>query len=204
MDTKQKILDFSLKLFSENGFEAVSIRQICSYVKIKESSIYYFFKNKRAILDELIDTFEKRSEKMMNIFEASLSNINSFNVNSFKNVCDIYFEQYLMDDFSNKVLRILSIEQLNNEDLQKKYQIWVFEKPLDFQKNIFNILNNLKLLNQQDSEYLAIKYYSPIYYYTQRWLLSGKLNNYKKENFRLNAYKHIQNFFKELNIKGGL
>lgn len=107
MDTKQKILDVSLKLFSENGFEAVSIRQICSYVKIKESSIYHFFKNKRAILDEFIDTFEKRNEEMMNIF-------------------------------------------------------------------------------------------------TQRWLLSGKLTNYKKENFRLNAYKNIQYFFNELNIKGGL
>ena len=54
-DTKQKILEVSLDLFSQKGFSAVSIRDICAQVKIKESSVYYHFKNKQAIFDELID-----------------------------------------------------------------------------------------------------------------------------------------------------
>lgn len=40
-DTKQRILDVSLELFSQNGFSAVSIRDICRQVQIKESSVYY-------------------------------------------------------------------------------------------------------------------------------------------------------------------
>ena len=48
-DTKQRILDVSLELFSQNGFSAVSIRDICRQVQIKESSVYYYFKSKQAI-----------------------------------------------------------------------------------------------------------------------------------------------------------
>ena len=48
--TKERILDISLQLFSQYGFSAVSIRDICGQVHIKESSVYYHFTNKRAIL----------------------------------------------------------------------------------------------------------------------------------------------------------
>ena len=54
-DTKQRILDVSLELFSQNGFSAVSIRDICRQVQIKESSVYYYFKSKQAIFDELLN-----------------------------------------------------------------------------------------------------------------------------------------------------
>ena len=47
MNTKEKILDVSLSMFSTSGYEAVSIRDICRTVGIKESSIYYHFKNKQ-------------------------------------------------------------------------------------------------------------------------------------------------------------
>ena len=36
-DTKQKILEVSLDLFSQKGFSAVSIRDICAQVKIKKA-----------------------------------------------------------------------------------------------------------------------------------------------------------------------
>ena len=46
-ETKQKILDVALDLFSQNGFSAVSIRDICKVVDIKESSVYYHLKINR-------------------------------------------------------------------------------------------------------------------------------------------------------------
>lgn len=199
-NTKQRILDVALNLFSQNGFSVVSIRDICGQVKIKESSVYYHFENKQAIFDKLIDIFEKKSEDMMTKLEESLTLNIEFNNNSFKNICDIYFNQYLMDDFCNKILRLLSIEQLNNDEIQKKYEFWLFENPLNFQKKVFSKLINLQVIKNNDSEYLAIKYYSPIFYYTERWLLSGTLTDYKKEKFCLNAYKHIHSFFNELDI----
>lgn len=57
MDTKQKILECSLALFSEKGFHGVSIREIAKAVGIKESSIYNHYAGKQAIIDEICSRF---------------------------------------------------------------------------------------------------------------------------------------------------
>ena len=57
MSTRDKIMDVALNMFSERGYEAVSIRDICGEVGIKESTLYYHFKNKKDILDSLIEKF---------------------------------------------------------------------------------------------------------------------------------------------------
>ena len=64
-ETKQKILDVSLDLFSQKGFSAVSIRDICKSVGIKESSVYYHFKNKQSIFNELLQRFETTATDLM-------------------------------------------------------------------------------------------------------------------------------------------
>lgn len=200
-DTKQKILDVSLELFSKKGFAAVSIRDICAKVEIKESSVYYHFKNKQAILDELFVRFEKAASDIMLRLEQSLS-VQSYNPQAdfFQNVCDIFFEEYLMDDFCNKVMRMLEIEQFNSYQFQAIYERWMFSKPLTFQSKVFTMLMKIGVTQTVDSDYLAIKYYAPIYMFAQRWLLCGPLDDERKDSFRANAYHHIQMFFAEIGM----
>jgi len=56
--TKERIFDVSLDLFSEKGYDGVSVREIAREVGIRESSIYNHYKNKEAILDAIIDYFQ--------------------------------------------------------------------------------------------------------------------------------------------------
>lgn len=137
-DTKQKILDVSLDLFSRKGFSAVSIRDICAQVKIKESSVYYHFKNKQAIFDELLYRFEQVATDMMIRLEQSLSAQScSMEKPFYQTVCDTFFESYFMDDFCNKIMRLLLIEQFGNSEVQKIYDHWMFAEPLEFQSKVF-------------------------------------------------------------------
>lgn len=57
MDTKQRILDCAMALFSKKGFNGVSIREIAKAVGIKESSIYNHYAGKQAIIDEICSRF---------------------------------------------------------------------------------------------------------------------------------------------------
>lgn len=195
-DTKQKILEVSLDLFSKKGFSAVSIRDICAQVKIKESSVYYHFKNKQAIFDELLHHFEQVATDMMERLEQSLS-VQSCSMEKpfYQTICDTFFESYFMDEFCNKIMRLLLIEQFGNSEVQKLYDCWMFEKPLEFQSKVFYTLMGLGIIPKTDSEYLAIKYYAPIYFFAQRWLFSGELSKEQKNSFRNAAYQHIENFF---------
>lgn len=194
-DTKQKILDVSLDLFSQKGFSAVSIRDICAQVNIKESSVYYHFKNKQAIFDELLHRFEQVATDMMVRLEQSLS-VQSCSMEKpfYQTVCDTFFENYFMDDFCNKIMRLLLIEQFGNSEVQKIYDCWMFEKPLEFQSKVFYTLMEIGILSKTDSEYLAVKYYAPIYFFAQRWLFSGELSEEQKNLFKMLLIIILRNF----------
>ena len=103
-----------------------------------------------------------------------------------------------MDDFCNKVMRLLLIEQFSNEQIRNLYHLWMFDKPLKFQSKVFYLLTNIGYIKNVDNEYLAVKYYAPIYCYAQRWLLSEDLTEESKEIFRQKAHQHIQKFFEEI------
>lgn len=198
-ETKERILDVSLSLFSQKGYSAVSIRDICRHVNIKESSVYYHFKNKQAIFDELLYRFQKNANDMMEQFETLLiANRDQFGDDFYMAICNCFFENYLMDDFCNKVMRLMLIEQFNNEDVKRAYNYWMFVEPLNFQSKVFQMLMEIGLINKADSEYIAIKYYTPIFFFAQKWLFSGKLSEENKNAFRREAYKHIQLFFSEM------
>ena len=199
--TKQQILNAALDLFSIYGFTAVSIRDICKKVKIKESTVYYHFKNKQAIFDELLRQFETRANQMMQQLEQALSARHlALQKNFYETVCHIYFEEYFMDPFCNKVMRLLLIEHFNNNNVQKLYDYWMFLKPLSFQSKVFTLLTDTGLIRHADSEYLAVKFYAPIFLSAQRRLFCGILSEQSKQDFLEDVNQHINHFFQEIGV----
>lgn len=195
-DTRNEILKVSLDLFAKSGYSAVSIRDICKDVKIKESSVYYHFQSKRAILDELLYRFEKEAAQVMEKLEKALAEpVEQTRGNFYETACHCFFEEYLMDDFCNKMMRLLLIEQFGNREIRELYHLWMYHKPLSFQAQVFSLLTGMGFIKDTDSEYLAVQYYAPIYCYAQRWLLSGELTDEAKDTFRYHAYEHVEKFF---------
>ena len=74
-NTRQQVLDVALRQFSKYGFLAVSIRDICKEVGIKESTVYYHFKNKQDILDSLVHEFEETINQMTGLLTSSFESI---------------------------------------------------------------------------------------------------------------------------------
>lgn len=188
-------------MYAKQGYCAVSIRDICNQVGIKESSVYYHFKNKQSILDELLNRFTAIANNMAEHFESGLTNEQGSFFQGFSTVANYFFEQYLMDDFCNKVMRVMHIEQFGNGEIRSLCQHWLLDKPLQIQQGIFQALMNYGILPAGDSEYMAVKYYSPIYFYAEKWLFSGELTEENKAAFRQAAYRHIQLFFTEIGGK---
>lgn len=201
-ETKQKILDAALDLFSQKGFSAISIRDICKVVGIKESSVYYHFKNKQAIFNELLQHFETIATALMCQLEQGLMvPLENFEENLFEKICGCFFESYLMDEYCNKIMRLLSIEHLCNDEMQEIYDFWLFDKPLNFQTKVFSVLTKAGIVKTSDSNYLAVKFYAPIFLFMQRWLFCGALTEECKQTFRVNVYRHVNHFFNEMGDK---
>ena len=197
--TREKIIEVSLDLFSRKGYSAVSVRDICRRVGIKESSVYYHFKNKQAVFDEILSRFQQKAADMMSRFTSAMSkDWQAADDNYYMEVCNCFFEKYLMDDFCNKVMRLMLMEQFHNDKVKKAYDYWMFTKPLEFQSGIFKMLMDRGLLPKADSEYIALRYYAPIFFFAQKWLLCSPLTDENKNAFRKDAYRHIRCFFSEL------
>ena len=53
--TRQQILDSSLRLFSQRGFASTTVRDIAREVGITDAAIYYHFDSKRELLEALVE-----------------------------------------------------------------------------------------------------------------------------------------------------
>ena len=62
-DTKQRILEKSLELFSAKGYDAVSVGEIAKAVGIKAPSLYNHFPSKQAIFDAILETTSAHYQK---------------------------------------------------------------------------------------------------------------------------------------------
>ena len=197
--TKEEILDAALNLFSQKGFSTVSIRDICSVVNIKESTVYYHFQNKEAILNEILKQFENHSEsliaKMSSAFPALMSDPQAFD-NLLPKIMNQYIDNYLADPFCNKVIRILSIDHLNNPKVHQLYSYWLFEKPLEIQQFVFSVFNNAGIISCDDPAFAAEKFYAPFFFCLSRYLISDELTEEKIEKFKESIFKHIKEYFR--------
>ena len=63
MDTKRKILDEALTLFSEKGYANVYVADIAEMVGIKAPSLYKHYKSKQAIFDAIVEEMNQRFVK---------------------------------------------------------------------------------------------------------------------------------------------
>jgi AcrR family transcriptional regulator len=69
-EIKKMILDASMKLFVEEGFEHVTMRKIADLIEYSPTTVYIYFKDKNEILYDLHELgFQKMGEKNRNLFE---------------------------------------------------------------------------------------------------------------------------------------
>src|SRR5699024_3705877 len=73
--TRNMIMDASRYLFTEKGYQYVSMRQIAKELKCSHGAIYYHFKNKAELFYALVsDHFRKLDAKIKEIVEKDMNN----------------------------------------------------------------------------------------------------------------------------------
>jgi len=69
LEIRKAILDASMKLFVEQGFENVSIRKIADLIEYSPTTVYLYFKDKNEILFNLHEMgFQKMAEYMADLW----------------------------------------------------------------------------------------------------------------------------------------
>ena len=58
-ETRNKIMEAAMNLFAQNGFAAVTMRDIAKAVDINIASIYYYYESKTVLLEDIFAFFER-------------------------------------------------------------------------------------------------------------------------------------------------
>jgi AcrR family transcriptional regulator len=118
-NTKERILEESLKLFSNFGYNAVGVEMIAAAVKVTPPSLYKHFKGKREILDTIIEqaeeNYNKHSLPIINFTDEQLKNLTKeefikYNMDHVKNI--------IHDNVIKCVRKLLILEQFRNEQIR--------------------------------------------------------------------------------------
>jgi len=64
-DTRERILSVASELFTDQGYEATSLREISARLDITKAALYYHFDSKEAIMRALLEPFDVLIEELM-------------------------------------------------------------------------------------------------------------------------------------------
>lgn len=176
--TKNKILDASIDLFSEYGYDGVSIRRIASEVGIRESSIYNHYPNKQSILKAILDYYvEEMVSDEIPIEEASLNLDIGFDY-FYKAGCDAFLTK-LNEDKMMKITRLFFIESYHNDEVKTFLKDAIIEAPIYGWMDLFNLMKEKNLIKRDcDVRQLSESFF----YYGMFLLYNHFIINYPEDD----------------------
>ena len=127
MNTKEKIFDVSLDLFSKKGYDSVSLREIAEEVGIKKSSIYSHYPSKEAILMDIFEYFTDQFEygELLNSKDLLLTEDNDTlfeNPELFYHQGSEAIKQMLSEERNLKIWKLIFIQMHYNETIRLFFQ----------------------------------------------------------------------------------
>ncbi len=170
MDTKHRILDEALTLFSEKGYANVFVGDIAERVGIKAPSLYKHYKSKQAIFEAIIEEMNERFVK-----EAGALNISGTDPTTdagiYKGISEEQmielgnnlFKYYLHDDYTKRFRKMLTIEQFHDKELAAVYMKQYYDDPLSYQGMLFGLMVASGVLSTDNVQVMTLHFYAPIY-----------------------------------------
>ena len=168
-DTKNRILDKALELFSTKGYDAVSVGEIAKATGIKAPSLYNHFPSKQAIFDAIVEStatqYEEDTGKIDIHVQDAEQDIPVFTEITaeflFEKVRQI-FEYSLHKESISRFRRMMTIEQFRSTELAAQYSSRYVDRVLAYHAGIFRALIAAGEIQEEDPEVLAMMYMAPV------------------------------------------
>ena len=156
-NTKQKIFDVSIMLFSKQGYNGVSMRDIAKEVGIKESSIYNHYKSKEEILNSLFDYL---ALKLTN-YRPTESEIEK--ILEYMSIEDVFKQLIIsfgksLNGNLDGIVRIVYTEQFRNERAKRLMLENLLAEPSRFIGKVLTIMRRKNLIRDIDIDLIANEY----------------------------------------------
>lgn len=139
MTTRLRIMTEALKLFAQEGYEAVTVEAIANAVGIKAPSLYKHYKSKREIFESILDAMEQQDKEQANacsVPEDTLEKMpEAYAQSTLEDLIRFSRQQFLywiQDSFAVSFRKMLTIEQYRSKEMNHLYQQYLGYGPLNY------------------------------------------------------------------------
>ena len=168
-DTRQRILDKALELFSAKGYDAVGVAEIAKAVGIKAPSLYNHFPSKQAIFDALVENTTAQYEKDTDAIDIHVQDVRQ-DVSTFSQITEDalaekvrqLFVYSLHDDTIRQFRKMMTLEQFRAPELAAYYSQRYVDRMAAYHAALFRTLIAHGEMQNQDPDTLAMMYVSPV------------------------------------------
>lgn len=174
MNTKQKILNEALTLFSEKGYSSVYVGDIADAVGIKAPSLYKHYKSKQEIFDSCVKVFSERMEDIrtgLRLPDTAKAGIDyqTVTTETLIEIANGLFMFYWQDDVAAKFRKMLMIERYHNPELNELFEDLFINGAVRHEEKIFSDLIQAKIIKNENPHIIALRFYTPIFYLLQKY-----------------------------------
>ena len=200
INTREKILQTALKLFSQNGYEAVSMQNIADALSLTKAALYKHYSGKQAIFEQICQRMAEQDQSRARAYgvperpqkedpaaykSAALSSLLSFT--------EAQYRYWTEDPFACRFRRMLTLEQFRSTERSSLYRQYFSEGPFSYTEDILRELTAPEIAEQKAlSLYGALFFLYGLYDGTedksrgllllQRYLKKFSESFYEKEN----------------------
>lgn len=167
MNTKEEIMIQSLHLFAQNGYKAVSVKDIADKLGITKGALYRHYANKRDIFDHIVNKMKQNDFERSQDFgvpEGSFAEMEKvYHETVFEKIKDFsiaQFRYWTEDSFASDFRKLLILEQYRDSEMSKLYQQYLVSGVVGYMEDLFREMKGYKI---EDPRQFAIDFYAPIY-----------------------------------------
>lgn len=168
-DTKKNIVKKALELFSERGYDAVSVGDIAKAVGIKAPSLYNHFESKQAIFKAIVEETSVRYESGTDEINVHVQNVRQ-DIPALKGISEeelfnkllAVFEFSLHDETVRRFRKMMTIEQFRSAELRALYTKRFVDRLVSYHAEVFIGLEKAGIIKNANPEALALMYVSPV------------------------------------------
>lgn len=171
--TRDEIINVSLKLFAERGFDAVSTSMIAEQLGITKGALYRHFKNKQGIFDAIFEKMIALDAERANedaVPEKKYDeDAESYKQTDAHDLCEFVNNQFVFwteNEFAKDFRRMITLEQHKSSEMTKLYQDVIGAGPVEYTKDLMQEMiatGKLRKEAQQFGAYnLALQLFAPL------------------------------------------
>jgi AcrR family transcriptional regulator len=207
--TKERILDAALDLFSQKGYDAVTMEDIAEAVNIKKPSIYKHYSGKQDLFEAVFAECSKRfkafeegltvahsegREQMLggHLGPTAMYELSKMSLNGVRQLIRAVFDYTLDDPMNSRFRRMLVVNQFSDEKMANYYTLLFIDMQVRNAEGIIRYLTGAGVLQGANTQTMAMNLYGPVY------MLINKCD--ASPEYRPHAYEmldvHVGEFFR--------